>query len=510
MVTIANTHEAVGIIDLGSNSARLIVAQYRRGESVKIVYEYSRRVRLAEGMGAAGLLHASAMDRAVETLRMFRDFCAANGVRRVIPVATAATRDAHNGPAFLKRVRRETGLRLRVLSGEEEAYYGTLGVINATGLQAGAVMDLGGGSAELSRVRAGRYQRSVTLPIGAVRLTERFLPDERASAGAVRRLYEHLETQLDPLTWLRLRPGETFVGLGGTIRTLARIDRDGRDYPLRLLNGYRLELDALEELIERLRAYSVKERAKRVPGLAADRADVILAGAIAVSLALRQAGTDGLVVCDQGLRDGLLYREFLRPTDPPLIDDLRRFSVLNLNRVYGYAGPHADHVAGLALQLFDQTRRRHGLGPAERDWLWAAAQLNDLGSVINPQDHHRHSAYLIRNAGLPGYSHREVALISLLCIFQHKGKSDQEQFAALLEKGDDKRLAVLGGLLRLAEALDSSRTQDVSAVRLTVAGNRARLTLRGRPGADLRWESGEAQRNAGLFEDAFKLRLQVA
>lgn len=506
------THH-LGIIDLGSNSARLVVARYTPGQFFKVTYEYSRRVRLAEGMAGAGRdqLQPDAMARAIETLRMFQAYCAANGVRRLWPVATAATRDAVNQREFLQAVRAATGLRLKVLTGEAEAYYGVLGALNATGLQHGLVLDVGGGSAQVSQVRAGRFIRGQTTALGAVRLTEAFLPGERVSAAEVKTLARHLQSAWAEAPWMTLRPGERFVGLGGGIRTLARIDRDQRGYPLRLLNGYELALDRIDALIEQLRDLPVRERARRIPGLPADRADVILAGAMVVAAALRRAGTDRLWVSDQGLREGLLYEAFRRPAGP-VIPDLRRFGVLNLARAHGYHTAHEAQVGVLAEALFRQLKGLHGLEAGAQEYLWAAAQLNDVGTAVNHQDHHKHSAYLILNAGLPGYSHRELALIALLCMYHHRGKADFEPYAAVLKKRDAERIHRLGALLRLAEALDSSRAQEVAEVRVGLSGGRARgVTLRviPRPGRDVLWEVAEAQRSADLFEAVFGRRLRV-
>jgi exopolyphosphatase/guanosine-5'-triphosphate,3'-diphosphate pyrophosphatase len=278
---------------------------------------------------------------------------------------------------------------------------------------------------------------------------------------------------------------------------------------LRLLNGYELELDRLEELIERLRALPVKERARKIPGLPGDRADVILAGALVAAHALRRAGADRLRVCDQGLREGLFYREFLAPRDPPLIPNLREFSVLNLGRVYGYQTAHADQVARLAGALFDQLARWHGYGAPEREYLRAAAQLNDIGTAVNYQDHHKHSAYLLLSAGLPGYTHREAALIALLCMYHRKGKADARPYEALLERGDLDRIRRLGALLRLAEALDSSRAQAVASVAVQARARQVRLTVRPKRGRDVRWEVGEAQRSVDLLEEAFECEVAV-
>lgn len=500
----------LGIIDLGSNSARLMVAHYAPGQAFKITDEVARRVRLSEGMAADNVLHPAAVKRALETLRMFKAFCAASGVHRLVPVATAAVRDAVNQAEFLEQVRAQTGLRFRVLTGEEEARLGAVGVINSLGLRAGLVMDVGGGSAEVSVVRRGRFQRGLTLPLGAVRLTELYLGHDRVKPAEVTRLTDHLDTSFDLVDWMTVEQAGQFVGLGGTARALARIDREQRHYPLGLTHGYELELGRLEKLIDRLQDLAVTERVKKIPGLQADRADVILAGALVIARAMRRAGAQRLLVCGQGLREGLLYREFLNRAEPPIIRHLRAFSVLNLCRLYGYEQTHVDHVARLSLSLFEQLAPHHGYGTWERALLWAAAQLHDIGTVVDYYDHHKHSAYIILNSGLPGYSHREIVLIALLCQYHRKGQPVLGDYAEVCGRGDAERLKRLAALLRLAEYLDRSRSQSVTGLSLTVVNRkRARLKVQTRAKAAAQVEIWEAQRNADLFEAAFGLELTI-
>jgi exopolyphosphatase/guanosine-5'-triphosphate,3'-diphosphate pyrophosphatase len=500
----------VGIIDLGSNSARLMVAHYAPGQAYRITDEISRRVRLSEGLAASGRLRAPAILRALHTVRMFKAFCDAHGVKRIVPVATAAVRDAANRADFLRQLKAATGLKFRVLDGEEEAYYGVLGVANGLGMRGGLVIDVGGGSAEVSQVRRGHFRRGDTCPLGAVRLTETFFPDGGlVKPSAVARLEEYAAETFDAFEWMTLGPDEAFVGIGGSVRALARIDREARAHPFGLLNGYELRRSRLEALVARIAALPVDERAQAIAGLPADRADIILAGALVVLGALRRAEADALVVSGHGLREGLFFTEFLSPA-PPVIPNLREFSVLNLGRLYGYEAVHADHVTRLALSLFDQLAERHGYGAFERGCLWAAGQLHDIGTIVDYYDHHKHSAYIILNAGLAGYSHREIALIALLCQFHRKGQPALDQLRVPAEAGDGARAARLAALLRLAEYLDRSRTQTVARLRVVAEGGRKlRLRARLRPGADARVEIWEAQRNADLFEQAFDCKLEI-
>jgi exopolyphosphatase/guanosine-5'-triphosphate,3'-diphosphate pyrophosphatase len=375
-------------------------------------------------------------------------------------------------------------------------------------------MDLGGGSAEVSQVTAGKFRRGQTTPLGSVRLTEMFFSGaERAQRGDVDRLVEYADSFFDPIPWMNLAQARgvgRFVGVGGTVRALARIDREQRRYPLGLVNGYELELKRLEVLIEQLADLPVNERVRRVPGLQPDRADIILAGALVVRQALQRAGAKAVVVSGHGLREGLFFREFLRTSQQPVLRNLREFSVMNLGRLYQFDAVHAKHVARLSLALFDQLAPRHGYGATERDCLWAAGQLHDIGTVVDYYDHHKHSDYIIQSAGLPGYSQRETALTALLCLYHRKGNPTLDRPSIMTEPDDLLRVSRLASLLRLAEYLDRSRTQVVTQLKLRYDGNeKVRLQARVRAGADARVEIWEAQRNAELFEEAFGCKLEI-
>jgi exopolyphosphatase/guanosine-5'-triphosphate,3'-diphosphate pyrophosphatase len=502
----------LGIIDLGSNSVRLVIAQYIPGRAFQIVEEFSRRVRLSEGMSSNNHhLQPAAIERTLETLRLFRDICAQSGVTRLIPVATAAVRDAANRAVFLARARAACGLKFRVLSGEEEAYLGALSVVNGLGVKDGIVMEIGGGSAQVSELRRGRFGRGAAAPLGAVRLTELFLKSDPVRRAEMKRLEEHITRAFEAWEWMKARTAEggVLVGMGGTARALAVIDRMARQYPLDLINGYELELARLEALIATLRALPVNERVRRVPGLPADRADIILAGAMVVAGALRRAGADRMLVSNMGVREGLLYQKLLEP-GPPVIGNLREFSVLNLRRLYCASLPETSPVARLALKLFNELAPFHGYGGAAREQLWAAAQLLDIGAAVDYRDPPKHAAHILLNAGLPGYSHREIALIALLCLNQGRYASTLEPPTSTLERGAVKWANQLGALLRLARALEAGRAPSVASVRAEAAGRDAlRLRVRARRGRDIRWEIAEAQRSASLFEAAFECKLLV-
>jgi exopolyphosphatase/guanosine-5'-triphosphate,3'-diphosphate pyrophosphatase len=275
-----------------------------------------------------------------------------------------------------------------------------------------------------------------------------------------------------------------------------------------------IELDALDQLVERLAALPAAERAS-VPGIKPARADLILAGAVVVQSVLRAGGFDGLEATEAGLREGVFFERLLAPRWPivdrqPLFEDVRRASVLNLAGQYHLDVAHTRHVATLALGMFDELAELglHDGDPRERELLWAASILHDIGMSVDYDDHHKHSRYLILNAGLPGFTPVEVAIIAQAARYHRKGTPDPGPLRALFGDGDAERLERCAVLLRLAEDLERSRDQLVRETRLTLRDGAVELELiaDGEPAVP-RWA---ARRETGAFARAFHRDLAVA
>ncbi|HTP11861.1 MAG TPA: Ppx/GppA phosphatase family protein [Anaerolineae bacterium] len=498
--------QRIAIIDLGSNTSRLIILAYSPGTSFQLIDQVRERVRLSEGMGAENVLRLAPMDRAVLLMKVFKALCDANGIDTLIATATSAVRDARNQVEFLQRVEREAGLKLRVLSGTEEAYYGYVGAINSTPLINGLVLDIGGGSLELSRVRQRQLEHSTSLPLGAVRLSETFLRSDPIKASDVRLVNRYVEALLSSIDWLKASRGDQLVGLGGTVRAIAKMDQRRRNYPLDRLHGYVLTLPAIETLLHEMEDLPLSKREK-LPGLNSDRADVIVGGALALTRLMRLGGYHDLIVCGQGLREGLFYEQFLRDQSAPLVPDVRAFSLANLTELYDVAWTHARRVEALAVSLFDQLRPLHDCGSFERALLTGAALLHDVGVAIDYYNHDEHSAYLIMNAELPGFTHREIALMALLAYYHRRGRPDVTPFKGVLTRDDEERAAKLGALLRLAEYLDRSRTQVVRSIRCRIQESVVQLVCEVR--GDATTEVWATERNADLFQHVFKREVEV-
>lgn len=503
--------QRTAVIDMGSNSFRLVVFTAADGWW-KRTDEIYLPVRIGEGLDASGKLGKEPMKRALEAADVFAHFCAATGITAtdIRAVATSAIRDASNQEVFLDRVREETGLEVRVLSREEEAYYGYLAAVNSTTLTDGAVFDLGGGSLQLVEVLSRHPGHLGSWPLGAVRMTEHFLADDDPPSKKARKaLRAHVhETLAAEAGWLS-RSGRRIVGIGGTMRNLAAAIQAQAGLPsLGGIQGFEIRRDALADLIETFAGMPADERGD-VKGIKYARADLILAGAIVVQAVLEHGEFDAITITEAGLREGVFFNQHLHG-DPPLFDDVRRSSVANLAARYQVSPEHTAHVATLALTLFDELAAL-GLHPGdrwERELLFSACVLHDIGMSVDYDDHHKHSRYLILNAGLPGFDPREVALIAQAARYHRKGMPNFGELAPLAIDGDDARLDRLAILLRLGEDLERSRDQSVRAAHIDADNGTIRLELEADGTASVeRWA---AQREVELFDRAFGRELTVA
>ncbi|HEY1015696.1 MAG TPA: Ppx/GppA phosphatase family protein [Herpetosiphonaceae bacterium] len=496
--------QQIGIIDLGSNTARMIVMQYQPYHSFKLIDELKENVRLAHDLGADNLLRPAPMARAIHTLKMYSALGKALNLPQIVAVATSAVRDAANQASFLAQVKEETGLDLRVLSGEEEAYYGYLGVINSLPLRDGLIFDIGGGSVELAQVRGRGLVNSASLPLGTVRLTEQFLAG--GGKADIKALERHLEAELGKIDWLGLQGKMQLVGVGGTVRNLAKIDQRAAKYPIDKVHGYELPAARIDEWTARFAKMSPAER-EAVDGLNSDRADVLLGGLVLIRALMRRSGAQSLWVSGEGLREGLFYEQFLIGSTPPLVSNLRAFAAENLARNYHYHVVHADKVRDLCLSMFDQLAALHGYGAWERELLEAAATLHDIGVSVNYYDHHKHGLYLIMNSAMPGFSHREIAIIALLARYHRKGATGDEGMGGVLQEGDLARVARLSALLRICEYLERSKSQVVQGISCAVEKNEVRARIHALGDATV--EIWDANRKTNLFRKAYGLPIVI-
>jgi len=495
----------VACVDMGSNAIRFLAVEFTsQSERVELAAERSP-VRLGHGAYLSGRLEASAMDRAVEALAGFRRRMDELGIEHYRAVATSAVRESSNADAFVERVLDETGLRLETISGSEEARLVHLAVAAKIplGSRTWLLVDLGGGSVEVSLVDQNGTYWSESHTMGSVRLLEE-LTEAGADPGRFRRM---LAEYISILKVPAMSEGERvtgYIATGGNIETLAKLAGFADE-----IGVTHLPVDTLRVIIEQLARLSYRERVEQL-GLREDRADVILPAALVYERLAYLCRADEILVPHVGIKEGVLF---------DLVDQLvlrrdhedrqeRRVleSALVVGRKYHVDEAHARQVANLSLKLFDQLRPLHGLGAADRRILQAAALLHDVGQFVSFQAHHKHSLYLISNTELPSFSRREMLLVANVARYHRKAHpADHHPAFAALADNEKVRVTRLASLLRLADALDREHLQRVADLTARVGSDELTLWLDGTAGLLL--ESWSLKKKANLFSKVFGRRV---
>ncbi|MCI4337441.1 MAG: Ppx/GppA family phosphatase [Thermoplasmata archaeon] len=451
----------LGVIDVGSNTARLVVYESPEGGLPRAIAQRKEVPRLGEGVGHGGHLHEDAIARGLGSLRRFARTLEGLGRPPVIAVATSAVRDAADGAAFVERAVRETGIPLRILTGEEEGRYAYLGVASAWELSNDLIADLGGGSFQLASVRRGAFHSAVSLPLGGLRLTEEFFAHDPPKEREIEELRAHVRAFLEEKLPPAAERGELELhGVGGTVRTLARVSIGLKAYPLTRVHGYplrRRELEALAELLSGLPA----EKRRDVRGIGGDRADVLVAGLYTILELLRATDRPQIRVSGMGIRDGLA-QESLGLTVPAPSDTLVLRAATTASLAFGYSLPRAEALARRTIRLFEQLAPTEHWGAAERRALRAAALFHDAGAAIDLWGHARHTSYLLRHFPVVGLDHRELLLASLIA-YQHDGDDlpveAVKELKGVVDKDDVRHAHSLGVVLYAAETLTDDQVR---------------------------------------------------
>jgi exopolyphosphatase/guanosine-5'-triphosphate,3'-diphosphate pyrophosphatase len=502
----------IAAIDIGSNSIRQIVADVSPNGTIRVVDEMKAAPRLGAGLSKNGELSERAMRDALEALGRMSTLAAQLGARRIEAVATSAVRDAVNGQTFLELVRAETGLRVRALVGEEEARLTFRSALAHFDLGQGraVVMDIGGGSLELALSADGLLERLISLPLGAIRLTEEFLvgvPPRRGVRALRKAVREALRGQLPVRDWR----GAQVIGSGGTFTNLAGIylSRQGVQ-TARTTHGTHVPRVEQEHILDVLQDMSVDERAA-VPGLNPARADIIVAGLAVSAEVLARVEARDVTVSAYGIREGLLLETArVAPTvaDP---GEARERSVREFAERSHYEQPHARQVQRIALQLFDAVGERIGCAPSDRAVLADAALLHDIGYHINYNNHHKHSYHLILHADLLGMSPEEQVAVANVARY-HRGTRPKKKHGNFgpLDPALRRRIMRLSALLRIADGFDRGHIGAIDRVKVRWLGRAMRITAIPKPGAgDLRLEIWGASRKSSLLAKLAGVAIEI-
>ncbi len=502
--------EKIGIIDLGSNSARLVIVNLFSDGYFMVVDELKESVRLGQDMERDGFLKPQRVAETIKTLKMFKKLCDASNVSRVIAVATEAVRRAKNQRSFLDEIQASCGIKIRVLSSEEEAIYVYRGVINTIDVPKGVVLEIGGGSTKIVYYNRRNLLNHATLPFGAVTLTGLFSEDGLSPEEQAEKIEEFFTEQLKKIEWLKDIDEETqMIGVGGSFRNLFKISKIVNKYPMDTVHNYHMPVEDFVPIYDMIKVLDLDKK-KKIRGLSAERADILPAALAIIRSFTQYMNFDGFIMSGAGLREGIMFNQALPITEEKPITDVLNYSLTTLVKYYECDEKHVEHVVNLSIQLFKQLRVLHKFPRQYLRVLKIAATLHDCGMRIKYYNHQRHSCYMILNANLYGVSHRDIVLAAFTACCHKKediNPYDWNKFRSLVNDEDVEIVKRLGVMLRIAESLDRSMSGNVKSINCDILGDS--VIMKTEVEGDATLEIRNAMAASGEFRKSFHKNLEI-
>ena len=502
---MTNRARRVAAVDIGTNSIHMVVAELRN-RGYRVVDKEKEMVQLGLGSLDGAPLTQDSMNRAIGALEKMSDVARGWEVDEIIAVATSAVREAPNRREFIRRVREEAGIRVRVISGEEEADYIYRAIRSAVDLDGSTALcvDVGGGSVEFIVGTASEIYFTASEPLGALRLAQRFRLEDQPAPSDVEACRDFVAQHLRRVQ-KRIRPigVDWAIGTSGTIQALTALASPGEQSTSALRA---LKRDALEKIVQDLSALSAKERVEKL-GLDEKRARNILGGALVVSELLGILELPSILACPVAIREGIIESCLAeRKSGAQQGSSLRRRSVLALADRSACDRRHAQHVARLARRIFNQTRELHRLDDGSGELLEHAAILHESGMHVSDRGYHKHTYYLIRHADLRGFTEEQLLVVANVARY-HRKAPPTDAHENLLELTDEQRDEVekLAAILRIAEGLDRSHRQSVRDVAVRANGQ-VRFVVRAR--SDAAMEIASATKRAKYFATLFDKKVR--
>lgn len=501
--------ERVALIDLGSNTARLVIYDILENGYFSVADEYHEAVRLGE-TEMDGSLKQTRIMQAINTLKMFKDICAIKGVDKVLAVATAAVRRASNQKTFLSDVFNETGIRITVVSEEEEANYVYQGVINSMEIPRGLIMEIGGGSTKLVYYNRRTILHTKIFEFGAVTLTKMFESEDKSPEQCSDDMVNYVKSQLEQVEWFKeIDPDTQLIGVGGSCRNLARIIRKVKKYPLDMVHNFNMEVTDFNYVYNMIRTLDLDKK-RRIKGLSSARADVFPAALAFIKAFVEHMGFERIVASGSGLREGVMFNYAVPQTLEKPISDVLGFSLHSFAMHMDVNVQHAEQSFNLCVQLFKQLRVLHKFPRAYVKVLRVATMLHDIGRTFKFYNNPKHTAYMILNSNLYGISHKDLVLAAYVTDVNNREElntADWAKFNGILTPEDVEAVKKLSVIMRLAVALDTAMHNAVTEISCDVLGDS--VIMKTELNGDASLEMKAASMLALDFKKVFRKNLEM-
>lgn len=499
----------IAIIDLGSNSARLVLAHVIDDGYFVVYDELKESVRLAQDMERDGYLKQARIAQAVRTLKMFRKLCDANNVDKIYAFATNAVRKAKNQRSFLEEVNTVCGFKMDVLSEEQESTQIYYGVINSLEIPKGVILDISGSSLQLIQYNRRMILNRTNLPIGTMTLSSLF--NENTTPLQQSQMIEtYMRDQFSGVEWLKtLDPEYKLIGVGGSFRSLASIVQRIEKYPLAMVHNYHIGAETFNKVYDMIKILDVEKRSK-IKGLSAQRADIFCAALSCVKSLFDSTEFDELVISGSGIREGYMFNHAVPTTLEKPITDILGYSIYTRLHYFDLNIAHAEHVCNLAIQLYKQLRVLHKLPRQYVRVLRIAALMHETGGRINFYNNYKHSEYSIMNSNLYGVSHRDLVLAAFVVLahdLDDISYADWKKYSGVVQEEDLVAVMRLAVILRIADSLDRSMSGSVKSITCDVLGDS--VIMKTEVEGDCSLEIKDALSAGADFAKAYKKNLEI-
>lgn len=502
--------EKIAVIDLGSNSVRLVLANIMPGGYFVVFDELKETVRLGQDMERDGFLKPARVAQAVKTLKMFRKLCDSYNVDKVYAVAANSLRRAKNQKSFIEEVNAVCGFKFKVLTDEEEAMHIYRGVINSLDVPKGVIVDINGSSMQIIQYNRRNIINRECMPFGAITLNDLFAGQGYPPEEQSRMIELYVADQLSQVSWLsEIEPDYQLVGVGGSFRNLAKICKRIKRYPFDMVHNYHITGDEFNNVYDMVKVLDEDKRAK-IKGINSDRADIFAPALAGIKAFCDHTGLKDMIISGAGLREGIMFLHAVPSTAEKSISDVLGHSIYTMMNYCEVNVPHAEHVCNLSIQLFKQLRVLHKLPRQYVKALRIAALMHDTGTRLKFYQHNKHTFYFILNSNLYGVSHRDIILAAFIAQGHRNddfNMAEWSKYKDVLREEDLIAVLKLSVILSIAENFDRSMSGAVKGISCDVLGDS--VIMKTEVEGDCSLEIKNALKIAPDFARAYRKNLEI-
>lgn len=455
----------MAIVDVGSNSLRTVIYEINKDLTFNILDEDKRVIRLGEYLDEENYLVDEGVELAINELLGFKLLYEAYEVKDVYAVATEAIRKAKNKIEICERIKKEIEIDIRILTGEEEAYYGYFSIKNTIDKKNALLVDIGGSSLEITSMKNGEIKNSISLPLGSIVLSNKFIGEYKSE-----RIDEFIYSELNKINWIKECSGLDIIGVGGTIRAIGKISRKRNEYPLNLSNNYKVNIEEVREICDLVSSLSIEERLE-IKGIPKDRVDILPVPLKAIESIMKYCGSSNIIICEGGIREGLIYSNVLKDNEIDILD-------YSLKMIRNSIGLNNNRRNELIMILSNELHNSLGGSKEEKEIIKATAYLYDVGKIINSKSCHKNTFNLITAMGINGLSHEDIIKVAYTAslIWKEDFKLSKE-YRKLIKEQHKQQCQSLASIVNIAFNIVRYLNEKIEEIDITCEGNWVSIKL---------------------------------